>query len=115
MTRSRKLERKPVFAVVVTVLFFGWLASRLDWKPGTLMEANGAVRGRAHGHRDDVELTLEPNAQQSVPGLTGVEIHTSSGTSISLDRGPGGRRRGRDARRRARRRVSGRERTVSGG
>jgi len=25
-----------------------------------------------------------------VPGLAGVEIHTSSGTSISLDRGPGG-------------------------
>ncbi len=25
-----------------------------------------------------------------MPGLAGVEIHTSSGTSISLDRGPGG-------------------------
>ena len=72
------------------VLFFGWLASRLGWKAGTLMAANGGERGRAHGHRDDVELTLQPDAGQAVPGFAGVEIHTSSGTSISLDRGPGG-------------------------
>jgi glucose-6-phosphate dehydrogenase assembly protein OpcA len=75
---------------VAGVLFFGWLASRLGWSAGTLMSANGAVRGRAHGHRDDVALALEPDEQQSVPGLAGVEIHTSSGTSMSLDRGPGG-------------------------
>ena len=75
---------------VAGVLFFGWLASRLGWSAGTLMAANGAVRGRAHGSRDDVALALEPEDEQSVPGLAGVEIHTSSGTSISLDRGPGG-------------------------
>ena len=72
------------------MLFFGWLASRLGWSAGTLMAANGAVRGRAHGRRDDVALALEPEDEQSVPGLAGVEIHTSSGMSISLDRGPGG-------------------------
>jgi hypothetical protein len=43
-----------------------------------------------HGERDDVTLTLEPHPEQEVPGLAGVEIHTSSGLSISLDRGPGG-------------------------
>jgi glucose-6-phosphate dehydrogenase assembly protein OpcA len=75
---------------VAGVLFFGWLASRLGWSAGTLMAANGAVRGRAQGRRDDVALALEPEDEQSVPGLAGVEIHTSSGTSISLDRGPGG-------------------------
>jgi len=75
---------------VAGVLFFGWLGSRLGWKAGTLTSANGTVRGRAHGPRDDVALSLEPDEQQSVPGLAGVEIHTSSGTSISLDRGPGG-------------------------
>jgi glucose-6-phosphate dehydrogenase assembly protein OpcA len=75
---------------VAGVLFFGWLGSRLGWKPGTLVEANGSVRGRAHAQRDDVELVLEPDPQQSVPGLAGVEIHTASGTSIALDRGPGG-------------------------
>jgi glucose-6-phosphate dehydrogenase assembly protein OpcA len=75
---------------VAGVLLFGWLASRLGWGTGTLMAVNGSVRGRAHGHRDDVSLTLEPDSGQSVPGLAGVEIGTSSGISISLDRGPGG-------------------------
>ena len=37
-----------------------------------------------------MKLTLEPDPSQDVPGLAGVEIHTSSGMSISLDRGPGG-------------------------
>jgi glucose-6-phosphate dehydrogenase assembly protein OpcA len=75
---------------IAGVLFFGWLASRLGWGTGTLMSVNGSVRGRAHGYRDDVSLALEPDHGQSVPGLAGVEIHTSSGMSISLDRGPGG-------------------------
>jgi glucose-6-phosphate dehydrogenase assembly protein OpcA len=75
---------------VAGVLFVGWLASRLGWDVGTLMPVNGSVRGRAHGHRDDVSLTLEPDHNQAVPGLAGVEISTSSGMSISLDRGPGG-------------------------
>jgi glucose-6-phosphate dehydrogenase assembly protein OpcA len=75
---------------VAGVLLFGWLASRLGWGTGTLMQVNGAVRGRAHGSRDEVELALEPDEDQSVPGLAGVEIGTSSGMSISLDRGPGG-------------------------
>jgi glucose-6-phosphate dehydrogenase assembly protein OpcA len=75
---------------VAGVLFFGWLASRLGWGPGTLMPVNGSLRGRAQGHRDDVELTLQPDSQQSVPGLAGVEISTSSGMSIALDRGEGG-------------------------
>ena len=75
---------------VAGVLFFGWLASRLGWGTGTLVPVNGSVRGRAQGHRDDVELTLQPDEEQNAPGLAGVEIHTSSGMSISLDRGPGG-------------------------
>jgi len=75
---------------VAGVLFFGWLASRLGWGTGTLMPVNGSVRGRAHGHRDDVSLVLEPDPRQSVPGLAGMEIRTSSGMSVALDRGPGG-------------------------
>ena len=75
---------------VAGVLFFGWLGSRLGWEPGTLTSVNGTSRGSAHGRRDDIALALEPDVGQSVPGLAGVEIHTSSGMSISLDRGPGG-------------------------
>jgi glucose-6-phosphate dehydrogenase assembly protein OpcA len=86
---------------VAGVLFFGWLSSRLGWGPGALMPANGLVRGRASARRQDVALTLEPDPQQTVPGLAGIQIGTASGVSISLDRGPGGlsaRRRDRKGR-----------------
>jgi glucose-6-phosphate dehydrogenase assembly protein OpcA len=75
---------------VAGVLFFGWLGSRLGWGAGSLMPANGSVRGRASARRQDVALKLEPVPSQSVPGLAGIEIGTASGMSISLDRGPGG-------------------------
>jgi glucose-6-phosphate dehydrogenase assembly protein OpcA len=72
------------------VLFCGWLASRLGWQAGSLMQANGTLHGKAHGKRQDVTLELVPHEGQSVPGLAGIEISTASGMSISLDRGPGG-------------------------
>ena len=72
------------------VLFCGWLASRLGWEAGSLMQANGTLHGKAHGKRQDVTLELVPDEGQSVPGLAGIEISTASGMSISLDRGPGG-------------------------
>jgi glucose-6-phosphate dehydrogenase assembly protein OpcA len=72
------------------ILFLGWLASRLGWEAGQLMPANGSVRGHARARRRDVTLTLEPDPDQDAPGLAGIEIGTSSGMSISLDRGPGG-------------------------
>ncbi|MEA2364620.1 MAG: hypothetical protein QOI32_132, partial [Thermoleophilaceae bacterium] len=75
---------------VAGVLFFGWLAARLGWGPGTLIPANGVVRGGAKARRQDVALVLEPTEAQEAPGLAGIEIGTSSGMTISLDRGPGG-------------------------
>jgi glucose-6-phosphate dehydrogenase assembly protein OpcA len=73
------------------ILFLGWLASRLGWDTGSLMSAtNGSLRGRARARRRDVTLKLEPDPKQDAPGLAGIEIGTSSGMSISLDRGPGG-------------------------
>jgi hypothetical protein len=86
---------------VAGLLFCGWLASRLDWQPGSLMSAGGSLKGRAKARRQDVELELVPDGRMSVPGLAGIEIKTSSGMSISLDRGPGGlsaRRRDRKGR-----------------
>ena len=77
-------------SAAAAVLFMGWLASRLGWGVGTLMSANGAVKGRLRANRGDVSLTLAPESGQNVPGLAGVEIGTSSGMAISLDRGPGG-------------------------
>jgi glucose-6-phosphate dehydrogenase assembly protein OpcA len=75
---------------VAALLFCGWLASRLGWEPDSLVPAQGTLRGRAHGRRQDVELELVPDERMSVPGLAGIEIGTASGMSISLDRGPGG-------------------------
>ena len=77
-------------SAAAAVLFLGWLASRLDWGAGSLMSANGAVKGRLRARRHDVSLTLAPETGQNVPGLAGVEIGTSSGMTIALDRGPGG-------------------------
>lgn len=83
------------------LLVFGWLASRLGWRPGSMVAQNGSLHGRARGARGDVTLRLEPDERQSAPGLAGITIETASGMSISLDRGPGGLaavRRTRDGR-----------------
>jgi glucose-6-phosphate dehydrogenase assembly protein OpcA len=72
------------------VLFCGWLASRLGWGEGSLTRTNGSVRGRATGNRHEVTFLLEADPHQDVPGLAGIEIGTSSGMTIALDRGPGG-------------------------
>lgn len=77
-------------SAVAGLLFCGWLASRLGWEPASLMSVNGSLRGRAHGHRQDVELELVPDPTMSVPGLAGIEIGTAGGLRISLDRGGGG-------------------------
>jgi glucose-6-phosphate dehydrogenase assembly protein OpcA len=86
-------------STVAGLLFFGWLSSQLDWEPGSLTASAAGHHGRAHGKRGDVELRLEPDATMSVPGLAGVAVETTSGMSVSLDRGPGGltaKRRTRD-------------------
>jgi glucose-6-phosphate dehydrogenase assembly protein OpcA len=88
-------------SVVTGVLFCGWLASRLGWEPGHVMSREGALFGRCHGRRQDVELTLEPDQTMTAPGLAGVTIQTALGTEIDLNRGPGGltaRRRTKDGR-----------------
>ncbi len=74
------------------LLMLGWLASRLDWKPARLTPAGKALAGSAKGRRQDVQLRLEPVAEQDVPGLAGIEVATASGRSLRLDRGPGGLR-----------------------
>jgi glucose-6-phosphate dehydrogenase assembly protein OpcA len=75
---------------VAGLLFFGWLASRLGWEPESLIARNGSMVGRAKGRRAEVTLCLETDEHQSVPGLAGITLETASGTTVSLDRGPGG-------------------------
>ena len=84
-------------SAAAAVLVLGWLASRLGWRPGSLVGADGVLAGFARGRRGDVSLRLEPTAQD-VPGLAGITVESSLDTSISLDRGPGGLRAVRRAR-----------------
>jgi glucose-6-phosphate dehydrogenase assembly protein OpcA len=77
-------------SAIAGLLFCGWLASRLGWEPGSLVAANGSLRGQAHGRRQDVKIELVPDPTMAVPGLAGIEIGTASGMRIRLDRGPGG-------------------------
>ena len=72
------------------LLFFGWLCSRLDWQPGSFVQQNGSLHGRASSRRQEVGLCLEPEPRQAAPGLAGLAIETASGMKLSLDRGPGG-------------------------
>ena len=72
------------------MLYVGWLATRLGWSVGPLYARNGGYKGRARGKRQEVALSLEPQPEQSVPGLAGITIETAQGLEVSLDRGPGG-------------------------
>ena len=46
--------------------------------------------GSAHAKRQDIKIKLYAQADLDVPGLSGVQIETASGTNLTLDRGPGG-------------------------
>jgi glucose-6-phosphate dehydrogenase assembly protein OpcA len=74
------------------LLFFGWLCSRLRWRPAEMVGRDGVLHGTAHGRRQDVTLRLEPDPRQSAPGLAGIKVETASGMSVELDRGSGGLR-----------------------
>jgi glucose-6-phosphate dehydrogenase assembly protein OpcA len=73
------------------LLLTGWLASRLHWQSSPLRdEGRGALSGEAmRDTEDEIELRLR-TVPQEVPGLAGVTVCSSRGTSLSLQRGLGG-------------------------
>jgi glucose-6-phosphate dehydrogenase assembly protein OpcA len=77
-------------SVVAGVLLLGWLSCRLGWEASELIRQDGVYMGTAHGRRQDVKIKLYAQADLDVPGLSGVQIETASGTKLTLDRGPGG-------------------------
>jgi glucose-6-phosphate dehydrogenase assembly protein OpcA len=84
-------------STVAAMLLLGWLASRLDWKleHSEIVSSDrheGALVGTAHGDGHDIELELRADPQLSVPGLAGLDMRSSSGFDLRLDRGPGGLR-----------------------
>jgi hypothetical protein len=79
-------------STVAAALLVGWLASRLDWRPGALMAHGDALLGKSHADRQDVQLRLEAATELQVPGLESVTLDTASGVSVRLARGAGGLR-----------------------
>src|SRR3954463_11323053 len=63
------------------LLFCGWLASRLEWKPGGLSHASHRWSGHAHTRRQDIRIRLEP-VELGSPGLGGVTIDLASGAAV---------------------------------
>ena len=91
LARLRRLTvRHHADSAMAGLLLFGWLCSRLGWQPGSLVQQNGSLHGRANARRQEVEFCLEPEPHLSSPGLGGLTIETASGMRLSLDRGPGG-------------------------
>ena len=77
-------------SVVAGVLLLGWLSCRLGWEASELIKQDSVYMGTAHSKRQDVKIKLYTKADLEVPGLSGVQIETASGTKLTLDRGPGG-------------------------
>ncbi len=82
-------------STVAAMLLLGWLASRLSWKLGhaeivSSDRHEGVLGGGADAGGNEVKLELRADAALSVPGLAGLELHSTSGFALRLDRGPGG-------------------------
>ena len=77
-------------SVVAAILLLGWLSCRLGWEPAELIKQGERFLGTAHGKRQDIKVEVHCSADLEVPGLSGVQIETASGTTLALDRGPGG-------------------------
>jgi glucose-6-phosphate dehydrogenase assembly protein OpcA len=77
-------------SVVAGLLLLGWLSCRLGWESSELIKQDGVYMGTAHTKRHDVKVKLYSQNDLSVPGLSGVQLETASGTRLTLDRGPGG-------------------------
>jgi hypothetical protein len=82
-------------STVAAMLLLGWLASRLDWKLEhseivSSHRSEGVLGGTAHRNEHDIKLELRADPGLSVPGLAGLDLRSSSGFALRLDRGPGG-------------------------
>jgi glucose-6-phosphate dehydrogenase assembly protein OpcA len=86
-------------SVVAGLLLLGWLATRLGWDPSRLMKRGDSLYGKVAARRQHVQVTLQPTPMP-VRGLAGLTVETAGGGSLSLDRGEGGLRAVRRARKR---------------
>jgi glucose-6-phosphate dehydrogenase assembly protein OpcA len=71
------------------LLLAGWMASRLRWTRARLGGGLGMYTGTLTRDDEDVTVALRSFEQES-PGLVGVTVSCSEGTSLALQRGLGG-------------------------
>lgn len=75
------------------LLYVGWLASRLEWRPGSIeLDAGARKEGVATGPAGEVAIAIESDDSMPVPGLAGLTISTSNGLTLELNRDSGGLR-----------------------
>jgi glucose-6-phosphate dehydrogenase assembly protein OpcA len=85
-------------STAAAMLLVGWLASRLQWRTGSLVSDGGALVGATQAQDNDVTVRLEVAPELQVPGLESLELVTTSGMHLRLSRGKGGlRARSRDS------------------
>jgi glucose-6-phosphate dehydrogenase assembly protein OpcA len=77
-------------STVVALLLAGWLSARLRWRVGRFIQHGERLQGRASARKGDVVLDLHAAVEQRERGLAEVTLTTSSGRSLSFERGPGG-------------------------
>ncbi len=84
--------RHHTASTAAATLLVGWLASRLGWELEPLTANGAGLKGTARAGAEKVSLNLEAAPELQVPGLAGLTVQTTTGRSLSLDRGPGGLR-----------------------
>jgi glucose-6-phosphate dehydrogenase assembly protein OpcA len=90
---NRVTVRMHPGSTLAALLWLGWLASRLEWDPHVMeLDNEDHKSGHATGVAGQIELMIENDETMPVPGLSGLTIETTSGLSLSLDRGKGGLR-----------------------
>jgi glucose-6-phosphate dehydrogenase assembly protein OpcA len=77
-------------SAVVALLLAGWLSARLGWQVGRFIAHGDSLRGKARARKGEVTLDLRSAPTQQQRGLAEVSIETSSGRTVSFERGPGG-------------------------
>lgn len=90
---SKVTVRMHPGSTISALLWLGWMASRMGWKPGPMdLNAEDNKQGHVLGPNGDILLSIDNDTTMPVPGLSGLTIETSKGLSIALDRGAGGLR-----------------------
>jgi glucose-6-phosphate dehydrogenase assembly protein OpcA len=79
-------------STAAAMLLVGWLASRLQWRTGSLVSEGGALVGATQAQDNEVVVRLEVAPELQVPGLESLELNTTSGMRLRLSRGKGGLR-----------------------